>query len=79
VWRLLTDASTGGPDWTWLSQGGAIGILATCVLGFVRGWVVPGSDYRRVVAERDKALEQVYKQAEIAQRALEAAERSAAR
>lgn len=74
------------PDWTWLTQGGPTGILAAVVLGFWKGWIVSGSEHSRALSdaesekqrlrdERDRALTQVYKQAEIAQRALEALER----
>ena len=58
----------------WLSNAGSLGILAAGVLAFLRGWVVSGSAHMRVVAERDRALDLVYKQADVAQRALEAAE-----
>ena len=58
----------------WLSNAGSLGILAAVVLAFVRGWVVTGAAHGRVLAERDRAIEMVYKQADIAQRALEAAE-----
>lgn len=73
---MLSEVSP-GPDWTWLTQGGSVGILASVVISFVRGWIVPGSQYRQVCSERDRALEQVYKGNEIAHRALEAAERKA--
>lgn len=77
---------TTDPTYTWLTQGGSLGILAVAVLGFMRGWIVPGSalkqaqddcreSFDRVRGERDRALEQVYKLAEISQRAVEAAER----
>jgi hypothetical protein len=58
----------------WLSSAGSLGILAAAVLAFVRGWVVSGAAHQRVLSERDRALAMVYKQAEIAERALEAAE-----
>jgi hypothetical protein len=66
---------TSDPIIQWLTQGGSVGILAAAVVSFQRGWIVPGSAYRQVREDRDKALELVYKQAEIAQRAVEAAER----
>lgn len=66
---------TSDPVIQWLTQGGSVGILAAAVVSFQRGWIVPGSAYRQVKEERDKALDLVYKQAEIAQRAVEAAER----
>ena len=59
----------------WLSNAGALGILAFFVLAFLRGWVVPGSVAEQLRQERDQALQLVYKQADVAQRALEAAER----
>jgi len=72
--KALSDV-TSDPFYTWLTQGGSIGILAAAVLSFVKGWIVPGQAYRQVRQERDKALDQVYKLAEISQRAVEAAER----
>jgi hypothetical protein len=76
---VLFDVPVEPTFYTWLTQGGSIGILAAAVLSFAKGWIVPGTEYRRVCRERDQALEQVAKQAEIAWRALEAAERRANR
>ena len=58
----------------WLSNAGALGVLAAGVIAFLRGWIVTGSAHGRVLKERDRAMDLVYKQAEIAQRALEVAE-----
>jgi hypothetical protein len=41
------------------------------VLAFRFGWIVPGWAYKEMKADRDKALSQLDKQGEIAQRALE--------
>ena len=71
--HLLSDAAA--PDWQWLSQGGAVGVLAFFVVGFVRGWIVPGSAYKEVCSQRDRAIDQVYRMADTAQRAVEVAER----
>jgi hypothetical protein len=73
VWLLFQTAQD--PLIDWLSRGGSLGILAAAVIAFLRGWVVPGSVANQLRDERDRALELVYKQAEVAQRALEAAER----
>lgn len=75
---IITDAAA-APDWTWLTQAGSAGLLAAAVIGFIRGWIVSGSQYREVIAQRDKALEQVFKLAETAQRAIEVAERKTSR
>lgn len=72
---LLLDTTTAVPDWTWLTQGGAVGILAAGVIAFVKGWIVSGSQYRQALLERERALDQVYKLADTAQRAIELAER----
>lgn len=40
-----------------LSKGGAIGVLAFVVVGFYRGWIVPGYLYRSQKRERDQFLE----------------------
>ena len=34
-----------------------IGILGLAVLGFMRGWIVPGPTHDRVLKERDKYLD----------------------
>jgi hypothetical protein len=64
-------ANSQDPLLQWLSNAGSLGILAAGVLAFLRGWVVSGAAHARVLAERDRALDLVYKQAEIAERALE--------
>lgn len=76
-WLFVAAASEGsGPlDWTTLSQAGVAGILAAIVVAFVKGWIVPGSQHKEVCAQRDQALEQVYKLAAAAQRTIEATER----
>ena len=67
--------TTGQPDWTWLTQGGAVGVLAAAVTAFVRGWIVSGTQYRQVREERDRAIDKIYELADTAQRAIEIAER----
>jgi hypothetical protein len=59
----------------WLSNAGALGILAAACVAFLKGWIVPRATYERALAEKDRALELVYKQADVAQKALEAAEK----
>jgi hypothetical protein len=67
--------SSTDPLLQWLSSAGSLGILAAGVIAFLRGWIVPGSVAVQLRLERDRALELVYKQADIAQRALEQAEK----
>lgn len=73
---MLFDVTT-APDYAWLTQGGAIGVLAAVVLAFMRGWIVTGRQHQEVRSDLDKALEQNAKLNEVAQRALEAALRKA--
>ncbi len=68
---LVFAGVTSDPTFTWLTQGGSIGILAVVIVGFKMGWIVPGWAYRQMREDRDKALAQLDKQGEIAQRALE--------
>lgn len=35
-------------------QGGAVGVLVWNVVGFMRGWIVPGSTYQAIVREKDE-------------------------
>jgi hypothetical protein len=72
----LFDVTT-SPEYAWLTQGGAIGVLAAVVVAFMTGKIVPGRQYREIREERDKALEQNAKLNEVAQRSLEAALRRA--
>lgn len=67
---LLLQASP-DPILTWLTQGGAIGVLAFIVFAFLKGWIVTGSELRKVETERDRALELVYRQANISSRAVD--------
>lgn len=46
--------------------------MATLVIGFKVGWIVPGWAYREMREDRDQARQMLDKQGEIAQRALEA-------
>lgn len=66
---MLADG-TGSPLIDWLSNAGAISILAFIVVAFLRGWIVTGAEAGRLRIERDKALDLVYKLAEVSQRAL---------
>ena len=67
--------TSGEPLLDWISRAGGFGIMAAAVVSFLKGWIVPGKRYEEAITERDRALELVYKNAEIAQRAIEAAER----
>lgn len=79
---LAAGETSGNPLLDWLIQAGATGVLALAVVAFLRGWVVPGAAARREIeqaqretelirAERDRALELVYTQAELTQRAID--------
>jgi hypothetical protein len=72
IWDVAPPES---PTWTWLTQSGAVGVLATGIIAFARGWVVPGTEYRRVCQERDAALAHLSKFTDITLRSLEVAER----
>ena len=39
----------------WLSSAGSLGILAAAVVGFIRGWIVSGAAFNRVIEERNRA------------------------
>lgn len=72
---FLLAAQSGDVLLDWLAEAGMAGVLAFVVVAFLRGWLVSGTTYREVLAREQRALDLVYAQAEIAQRALEAAER----
>lgn len=77
MWLTIVAAdATQDPLLEWLSRAGALGLLAAAVVAFLRGWIVSGASYERMREERDRALELVYRQAELAERALAAAEKT---
>ena len=71
----MESGSSTDPLLQWLSNAGSLGILAAAVVAFLRGWIVSGGAHARVLKERDRAMDLVYKQADIAERALRASER----
>jgi O-antigen ligase len=73
---VIVAQTSGDPLLDWLSRAGALGVLAAIVIAFLRGWVVTGAEAERLRGDRDRALDLVYKQAELAQRALDTAERN---
>jgi hypothetical protein len=76
IQHILATTGTGDPllDWV-VNNATAVGLLAFMVVGFIRGWIVTGRENARVIAERDRALEIVYAQAEATSRALDVAEK----
>lgn len=73
---MILGQSSGDPLLDWLSRAGALGVMAAVVVAFLRGWIVTRTEADQLRADRDRALDLVYKQAELAQRALEVAERN---
>lgn len=69
------DRPTGEPILDWLISAGPVGILALVAWAFLTGRIVPASTLNDVRVERDRALDLVYKQADIAGRALEVSEK----
>jgi hypothetical protein len=63
------------PSADWLGRATGPVVLALVVVALLRGTLVTGREADGLRAERDKALELVYKQAEVAQRALEVSEK----
>jgi hypothetical protein len=73
---IFAAPSSGDPLIDWLTNNAtAIGLLAFIVVALIRGWIVTGREHDRVLAERDRAMELVYAQAEATSRALEIAEK----
>jgi hypothetical protein len=67
--------AAGDPTADWLGRATGPVVLALVVLALLRGTLVTGREADALRAERDKALDLVYKQAEVTQRALEVSER----
>jgi hypothetical protein len=83
---LIVIAASGDPLLDWLvNNASAVGVLSFVVVALLRGWLVTGRenqriitecdlDAKRLIAERDRALDLVYAQAEATSRALAIAE-----
>ena len=70
IW-LVGQVPSGDPLLDYLTQGGAIAVLAVAVIAFLRGWVVPGKRYDEMREERDRAVALAERHAQVADRALE--------
>lgn len=55
----------------WIAKAGPTAILAFVIVGFLKGWIVTGRAHDQMRAERDRALELVYKQAGLTERAVD--------
>lgn len=55
----------------WIARAGTTAILALVVVGFLKGWIVTGKAYDQLRQERDRALDLVYKNAGITERAVD--------
>lgn len=73
TWLTLAAASSGNPLLDWLSQAGALGVLAFVVLAFMRRWIVTGAEAERCKQERDRALELLYEMARVSSQSLDLA------
>jgi hypothetical protein len=67
--------ATVDPTADWLGRASGPVVLGLVIVALLRGTLVTGREADGLRAERDKALELVYKQAEVAQRALEVSEK----
>lgn len=55
----------------WIARAGPSAILAFVIVGFLKGWIVTGRAFDQMRQERDRAVDLVYKQAGIAERAVD--------
>lgn len=70
---LSSSTGSGDPLIDWLkNNASAVGILAFIVVSLMRGWMVTKREADDLRAERDRALDLVYKQAELTRSALTA-------
>lgn len=60
-----------------LSKAGTIGVLAFVVIGFLRGWIVPGYLHRRVWRERDELFNLAVRGTEFSDQAIRIAKAAA--
>jgi hypothetical protein len=78
--QFTSDPSSGDPLLDWLkNNASAVGILAFLVIALMRGWLVTGREAELMRAERDRALDLVYKQADLTSAALTAGSKIAER
>lgn len=70
VWLAASDPLT-----DWLGKAGGPAVLAFIIILLLRGDLVTGREAKQLRIERDRAVDLVYKQAEVTQRALDVAEK----
>lgn len=68
-------ASSGNPVIDWLTNTGAIGILAFVIVAFMKRWIVTGSELEQVRKERDRALDILLEMTQVSAKSLDIAER----
>ena len=61
---------------SWLTEAGAVGVLAYFCFAFMTGRLRTEKEIDRVIAERDRALNLVYEHAQLTRAAVGVAERS---
>lgn len=71
---LIADAAAGGGNPIdlvhWLPTAGASGVLAFLVVALMKGWLVTGAAFDRVLSERNRLLELALTSARAADRAV---------
>jgi hypothetical protein len=73
LFQLLLAAQSQDPFLDYLkNNASAVGILAFLVVALMRGWLVTGREADELRTERDRALDLVYKQADLTSAALQA-------
>ena len=73
--HLAAQHLTGNPLLDYVSQLGAVGVMAYLAWALISGKLVTRDAHLRVIAERDRAVDLVYQHAELTTRALDVAER----
>lgn len=71
---IVAQVSSSDAPLGWLTEAGAVGVLAYFCFAFMTGKLRTEKEINRVIEERDRALDLVYKSAEVAQAAVAVAE-----
>lgn len=75
IFSVVSFVIAADPSADWLGKATGPVVLALVLILLLRGDLVTGRESRACKEERDRALDLVYKQAEVASRALEVSER----
>lgn len=63
-WQIISSileqqpVSTPDSPTAWITSGGIVGFLCFSIVAFLRGWIVPGWIHNKLIADKDREIEE---------------------